>query len=142
MNSKEIISIVIPVKNEKDKIKNIVEGLYKQTYRPIEVIFVDGGSADNTLKVINHFIEEFSDESLAIRVLSEYGECRSPANAKNIGFLSAKGKLCLFIDADYVLLEHSFISKVIDALRKSPRVSVRLIPVQGKNNLLSLAQVI
>jgi len=142
MCAKELVSIVIPTLNEEENIGRLLESIIMQDYRPIEVIIVDGGSTDDTLKVINHFIEGFSGESLAIRVLSEYGECRSPANAKNIGFLSAKGKLCLFIDADYVLLEHSFISKVIDALRKSPWVSVRLIPVQGKNNLLSLAQVI
>jgi glycosyltransferase involved in cell wall biosynthesis len=136
------ISIVIPTLNEEENIGRLLESIIMQDYRPIEVIIVDGGSTDDTLKVINHFIEEFSDESLVIRVLSEYGECISPANAKNIGFLNAKGKYVLFIDADYVLLEHSFISKVVDALRKSPWVSVRLIPIQGKNNLLSLAQVI
>jgi glycosyltransferase involved in cell wall biosynthesis len=142
MCTKELVSIVIPTFNEKENIGRLLESIIMQDYRPIEVIIVNGGSTDNTLKVINHFIEGFSDESLAIRVLSEYGECRSPANAKNIGFLNAKGRYVLFIDADYVLLEHSFISKVVDALRKSPWVSVRLIPIQGKNNLLSLAQVI
>jgi len=142
MCAKESVSIVIPTLNEKENIERLLESIIMQDYRPIEVIIVDGGSTDDTLKVINHFIEGFSDESLTIRILSEYGECRSPANAKNIGFHNAKGRYVLFIDADYVFLEHNFISKVVDALRNSPWVSIRLIPIQGKNNLLSLAQVI
>jgi glycosyltransferase involved in cell wall biosynthesis len=84
MCAKELVSIVIPTLNEKENIGRLLESIIVQDYRPKEVIIVDGGSTDDTLKVINHFTEGFSDESLAIRVLPEYGECRSPANAKNI----------------------------------------------------------
>jgi glycosyltransferase involved in cell wall biosynthesis len=73
---------VIPTLNEEENIGRLLESIIMQDYRPIEVIIVDGGSIDDTLKVINHFIEGFSDESLAIRVLSEYGECRSPATLR------------------------------------------------------------
>jgi len=77
-----------------------------------------------------------------VRVLAEYGECRSPTNAKNIGFANARGDYVLFIDADYVILDRNFISRVVEALRNTPWVSVKLIPVMGENNLLSFAQVV
>jgi glycosyltransferase involved in cell wall biosynthesis len=47
----KLISVVIPVKNEAKRIRVIVEGLFRQTYRPIEVIFVDGDSRDGTIEL-------------------------------------------------------------------------------------------
>ena len=48
----------------------------------------------------------------------------------------------LFIDADYIILDRNFISRVVEALRNTPWVSVRLIPVMGENNLLTFAQIV
>jgi glycosyltransferase involved in cell wall biosynthesis len=141
MRAEELVSIIIPTLNEEENIERVIKSIMIQDYRPLEVIIVDGGSKDGTLEIVERIKREASSESFMIRVLTEHGECRSPANAKNIGFASARGAYVLFIDADYVLLDHDFISKVVKALEGSPWVSVRLIPTKGKNNLISLAQV-
>jgi len=142
MRAEELVSIIIPTLNEEENIERVIKSIMIQDYRPLEVIIVDGGSKDGTLKIVERIKREASSESFMLHVLTEHGECRSPANAKNIGFASARGAYVLFIDADYVLLDHDFISKVAKALEGSPWVSVRLIPIEGKSNLISLAQVV
>jgi glycosyltransferase involved in cell wall biosynthesis len=103
MKSKNLISIVIPVKNERDRIINIVKGLYKQSHRPIEVIFVDGGSTDGTIEEILDATKRYSANDFKIRLLkeSDFGDVRSPANARNIGALNAGGEYVAFFDVDF-----------------------------------------
>jgi len=68
MASNDLISIIIPVKNEKDRIRTIIDGLYRQTYRPIEVIFVDGDSTDGTVEEIMNVIKEHSSDDFRVRL--------------------------------------------------------------------------
>jgi glycosyltransferase involved in cell wall biosynthesis len=68
MCTKELVSIVIPTFNEKENIGRLLESIIMQDYRPIEVIIVNGGSTDNTLKVINHLIEGFSEVLPMLRI--------------------------------------------------------------------------
>lgn len=44
------ISEVIPVKNEEDKIGRSLEGVFSQSFKPREVIVVDGHSTDRTVE--------------------------------------------------------------------------------------------
>jgi len=87
MASNDLISIIIPVKNERDRIRTIIDGLYRQTYRPIEVIFVDGDSTDGTVEEIMNVIKEYSSDDFKVRLLREgdFGSIRSLPNARNIG---------------------------------------------------------
>jgi glycosyltransferase involved in cell wall biosynthesis len=131
MASNDLISIIIPVKNEKDRIKAIIDGLYKQTYRPIEVIFVDGDSTDGTVEEIMNAIKEYSSDDFKVRLLreSDFGPIRSPANARNIGALNASGKYVAFFDADFDLRsDPEAVSKIVSGLEKSHHVVITYIP--------------
>ena len=44
------ISVIIPVKNEEDKIERCLEAVFNQTIKPYEVIMVDGHSTDGTFE--------------------------------------------------------------------------------------------
>ena len=44
------ISVVIPVKNEADKIERCLDAVFNQTIKTVEVIVVDGHSADQTVE--------------------------------------------------------------------------------------------
>ncbi len=130
--SSDLISIIIPVKNERDRIRTIIDGLYKQTYRPIEVIFVDGDSTDGTIEEIMNVIKEYSsDDFFRVRLLreSDFGSIRSPANARNIGALNASGKYVAFFDADLDLREDpEVLNKAISMLKLGyKRVNIQII---------------
>src|SRR5437764_8340884 len=47
-NSKPLVSIIIPVKNEEGNIRNCVQSCINSTYSKKEIIIVDDGSTDNT----------------------------------------------------------------------------------------------
>jgi glycosyltransferase involved in cell wall biosynthesis len=127
-----LISLVIPVKNEKGKIKVIIEGLYKQSYRPIEVIFVDGGSTDGTIEEILDAIKKYSVDDFKIILLreSDFGGVRSPANARNIGALNASGEYVAFFDADFDFNEDSrAVENIVRAFNNGANhVGIRYVP--------------
>ena len=49
------ISVVIPVKNEADKIEQCLEAVFSQALKPHEVIVVDGHLIDRTLEKVKIF---------------------------------------------------------------------------------------
>ena len=130
--TKPLISIVIPVKNEAKRIPKLIEGLHKQTYRPLEVIFVDGDSTDETTRLITEAAQRLNNKDFTIKLLKEedYGTLRSPANARNIGALNATGKYIAFFDADFDLShdEHA-IEKIAKAFNEGAvHVAIKYTP--------------
>lgn len=95
----ELVSVIIPAYNVEQYITASVQSLLKQTYRNIEIIIVDDGSVDNTLKRC----EEFLAKDSRIKVLHQ--ENRGAAQARKVGILSAKGKYICFVDADDIVDE-------------------------------------
>lgn len=85
-----IISIIIPVINEEEMLLKTLPILQKN--RQVEVIFVDGGSDDNTVNLIHQagFICLFSPRL-----------CRS--YQMNLGAKKAQGEILLFLHCDTVL---------------------------------------
>ena len=84
-----MISIIIPVRNEEDTIKDLI--LYLQEYAPYEeIIIVDGKSSDNTVKIATE---------LGARVISS-----APGRAiqMNKGASLAKGNILYFLHADTI----------------------------------------
>jgi cellulose synthase/poly-beta-1,6-N-acetylglucosamine synthase-like glycosyltransferase len=55
-----LISIVVPVKNEEDNIRNCVMSCVNQSYKNKEVIIVDDASTDNTPKILDQIRAEVS----------------------------------------------------------------------------------
>ena len=86
------VSVIIAAYNEEKYIKECLNSILNQTFRAIEVIVVNDGSTDNTLK----FIRSFNDTR--IRVISQANKGR--VIARNIALQESKGKYILLHDAD------------------------------------------
>jgi len=56
-SSAPLISIVVPVKNEEDNIRNCVESCLNQTYENKEVIIVNDGSTDKTAAILDEQLQ-------------------------------------------------------------------------------------
>jgi glycosyltransferase involved in cell wall biosynthesis len=65
----EKVSLVITVKNEESVLSRLLESIASQTRTPDEVIFVDGGSEDHTVSVI----EEYRERVPHLKVVIEPG---------------------------------------------------------------------
>ena len=51
------VSVIIPVRNEAKRIRQCIEGILKQTVPVQEIIVIDSGSTDGTLKILAEFPE-------------------------------------------------------------------------------------
>ena len=90
----ELISVIIPVHNASKFINKAINSILKQSYKKIELILIDDGSEDNSLKIINEYKKKYKN----IRVISQknYGA----GLARNTGIECAKGAYVMFLDAD------------------------------------------
>ena len=89
-----LVSIVVPVYNMGTKISKCVESLLKQTYSNLEIILVDDGSKDDSLKRCKEIAERDS------RVRVYHTENRGSGPARNYGIEHAEGDYIYFPDAD------------------------------------------
>ena len=55
MNEKYKVSVIIPAYNAQNTIAKSIQCLLNQTLKGIEIIVVDDGSTDDTLKVVDRF---------------------------------------------------------------------------------------
>ena len=92
------ISVVIPLLNEKESLRELTDSLvdvmksYNFSY---EIIFIDDGSSDNSWDII----EELSSKSQTIKGIKfqrNYGK----SQALHAGFLKSQGKVVFTMDAD------------------------------------------
>lgn len=95
-----MISVIIPVYNQAEKLKQTLESLNRQTYRDFEVIIVNDGSTDNPEKTFTDFLTANNTE-LHFYFLNQKNQ-GAPA-ARNRGASQAKGEYLFFCDADAVL---------------------------------------
>jgi glycosyltransferase involved in cell wall biosynthesis len=91
------ISIVIPTLNEANYLPRLLESIIQQTYiGRMQVIIVDGHSADKTVELARSFADRIPDLLVCTAK-------RNAGHQRNIGAQHAKYKYLLFLDADIVL---------------------------------------
>lgn len=91
------VSVIIPVYNASDYLKEAIETILNQTLSDIEVLCVDDGSVDNSLDILKEIAEKDS------RVQYFHQENRGGGAARNAALPHAKGKYIYFMDADDIV---------------------------------------
>ncbi len=90
MTSKvELVSVVIPTLNEAGNILEVINTVEKELRYPYEIIIVDGGSTDNTRKIVKN-----KKCKLIIETKRGYGL------ALRLGMKTAKGNIIVMVDGD------------------------------------------
>ncbi|MDB5283768.1 MAG: hypothetical protein JWO06_2843 [Bacteroidota bacterium] len=103
------VSVVIPVRNEADYIKDCLESIFKQNYPQdkFEVVVIDDYSTDPTLQIAR----EFKQPNLLVLDLQQYlgnpGEY-SPNKKKALalGVKNARGEIVITTDGDCAMAEN------------------------------------
>lgn len=90
------VSVVIPSFNRANLLPRLVEALAAQSHPAVEVVFIDDGSTDETLSIL----EEACGERAGWRVIQQQNA--GPAAARNVGVGAATGDLIVFTDDDCV----------------------------------------
>lgn len=94
------VSVIVPVYNGKEYIKECINSIQKQTYSNIELIVVNDGSIDNTEEVIMKMQKENKNNMKYI-----FQENSGVGQARNVGLNNATGEYVIFVDNDDTIKE-------------------------------------
>ena len=118
-----MFSIIIPTLNEENIIEKAINQFssIKNKYN-IEIIVSDSGSSDQTVSIASNISDKV--------VVYEKDNCII-SKARNLGAEHAKNKILVFLDADILIKDTDYFSKIIvDYINKdnvsaiSPRISI------------------
>ena len=98
----QLLSIIIPTYNPGPTLEKTITSVLNQTYKNIELLIVDGASAEKTLK----FLHSFKDDR--IKITSE--KDKGIYDAMNKGIKMAKGEWLYFLGSD----DRFYDDKVVD----------------------------
>lgn len=88
------VSVIIPVYNVEKYLKQCLDSVVNQTLQDIEIICVNDGSTDNSLKIL----EEYAQKDNRIIIISQENQGQSVA--RNIALEKATGEYVGFVDSD------------------------------------------
>lgn len=102
-----VISVIVPIYNVEPYLAQCVDSILSQTFKDFELILVDDGSTDNSMKIC----EEYASED--VRVKSYHKANGGLSSARNFGLDRALGRYVIFIDSDDYLMDNEAFSKLI-----------------------------
>jgi len=88
------VTVLMPVYNGEKYLKEAIDSILQQTFSDFELLIVEGGSKDNSLKII----QEYQDTR--IRIIYQDKEKPGVSAAANQGFENAKGEYIARMDCD------------------------------------------
>jgi cellulose synthase/poly-beta-1,6-N-acetylglucosamine synthase-like glycosyltransferase len=108
------VSVILPAYNCESYIGAAVESVLKQSYPKLELIVVDDGSTDGTLRALEPYWRH-------LRIIQQ--ENAGAAAARNTGIRAATGEYLAFLDADDWWYS-SRLSSQLEAFRRHPSVGM------------------
>ena len=112
------VSIVTPNYNYAHFIDKLIESVLQQDYPAIEHIIVDDGSTDNSVNIVNHYIEKHPNRIRLIRQVNQ-----GQTTAINVGLRAAKGDLIGWINSDDTYCAGS-IKSIVSCFLKNPSIDI------------------
>lgn len=93
-DNRPLVSVVVPVYNAEGFLKDTVQTIEEQTLKNLEILLVDDGSKDESLRICR----ELAKEDVRIKVFHK--ENGGAASARNLGIRNARGSFIGFVDSD------------------------------------------
>lgn len=112
------VSIVTPVYNGETHLAKMLDSVLAQTYPDVEMILVDDGSADGTVRAAQNYSEKFEEKGYGYRIVR--AEHKNASAAINQGLPFVSGEYLIWPDSDDYL-EPESIRRRVDFLRQHPQ---------------------
>ena len=97
-----LVSIIIPIYNVESYVGQCVQSVLSQSYERCEIILVDDGSQDESLRICQKTIDEYCRNNVfdrsRIKIISQTN--LGVSHARNVGVEVARGTLLTFVDSD------------------------------------------
>ena len=91
----DLATILLPTYNGAKYVLQMLESIYLQDYRPIEVIISDDASTDKTLLVIEHWLKDKIMENISFKVIK---------NIDNVGLSGNVSRAAKYVHGKYLFL--------------------------------------
>lgn len=117
---KPLVSVIIPVYNVKEYLKECIDSILTQVYTNLEVLLVDDGSTDGS----GDMCDEYAELDKRIKVIHQKNQ--GVSSARNRALNVAKGEYVLFVDSDDVALK----GLVNDLVQLSDSESIGMVSCQ------------
>lgn len=114
----DLISIIVPIYNVDQYLRQCVESILGQTYTNIEVLLVNDGSTDTSGAIC----EELAEQDHRIKVLNKSNS--GVSDSRNLGIENAKGKYISFIDSDDFIAEYFIERLYVEITRHQVQIAV------------------
>ena len=114
---KPVVSVVTPCYNSEKYICAFLQSLLNQTYKELEIILVDDGSADSTAEIIEEYRSAFEKKGVTYHYIRQ--EHENQARAVNTGLKYVTGEYLIWPDSDDIL-EPTSIEKRVKYLQEHP----------------------
>lgn len=109
MKDSPLVSIIIPMRNARQHLLQVIETIMQSSYEQYELIVVDDASTDGSAELAHaHGTKVIALEHQA-----------GPAAARNRGAKEARGDILLFVDSD-VLIRKETVARIVSDFRKQP----------------------
>lgn len=92
------VSIIIPVYNVAPYIHRCLQSIVAQTYHDIECFLIDDCGTDNSMQLVEQFINQYDGDILFIII--RHQQNRGLSAARNTGIKAATGDYVYFVDSD------------------------------------------
>jgi glycosyltransferase involved in cell wall biosynthesis len=128
------VTIGICVKNGAGLIENAINSVIDQDYphELMEVIFVDDGSNDRTLSIINNFVPRMNIKSSVF-----YHKWKGLGYTRNVVVHNAHGEYIIWLDHDDTLSK-DFVRKQVEFMDKNPLVAIG----KGRNGIFATTSLV
>jgi glycosyltransferase involved in cell wall biosynthesis len=100
------VSVIVPVRDEEQSIRELLDSLLQQTRPPDEIVIADGGSIDATPQIIEQYIKQ----GAPVRLLRAGPAL--PGRGRNVGAAAAKFDWLAFTDAG-IRLDRDWLENLI-----------------------------
>ena len=87
------VSVIVPVYNVEKYLKQCLDSIVNQTYKNLEIIIVNDGTKDNSMKIVEEYLQD-----KRIKVINK--ENGGLGSARNRGIEEATGDYISFVDSD------------------------------------------
>lgn len=128
-----LVSVIIPVYNTSKYLIRALDSVMSQTYTNLEIIVINDGSTDNSLKVIKS-LATIDDRIFLINQLN-----MGLSSARNSGIENSRGDFIVFLDSDDYF-DRKFVEEMISVHQKygCDVVSCRSLNVNEEGKLIDM----
>ena len=99
MNLNYTVSILVSFFNVEGYIERCARSLFEQTYTDLEFIFVDDGSKDDSVAILERVMKEYPTRETKVSII-RHGVNRGMTAARNTAFDHASGEFICVVDGD------------------------------------------